>query len=130
MSMSTHVIGFAPPDEQWEKMKAVWDACRLAKVPVPPDVEKFFNYEAPDDEGVKIELPIREWRDDSAQGFEIDVDSIPKHVKTIRFFNSWLCFRRPDDERYKAGRSDQAERRAHDCRQRRERASFWALNQR
>jgi hypothetical protein len=87
--MSTHVIGFAPPDEQWEKMKAVWDACRLAKVPVPRDVEKFFNYETPDHQGVKIELPTREWRDHGAQGFEIDVDSIPKHVKTIRFFNSW-----------------------------------------
>lgn len=70
MSMSTHVTGFAPADGTWQKMKAAWDACETAGVPVPAEVEEFFGGEA-------------------GAGYEIDVAAIPPHVTTIRFYNSW-----------------------------------------
>ena len=89
MSMSTHVIGFAPPDEKWRQMKAIWDSCKAAKIAVPREVEKFFNEMPPDPAGVEIELETREWKDDMKEGIEIFVDKIPKHVKLIRFYNSW-----------------------------------------
>jgi hypothetical protein len=89
MSMSTHVVGFAPPDEKWQAMKQIWDACKAGKVPIPREVEDFFNGEKPDPAGVNVELTTREWRNDYAQGIEIDLADIPKHVKTIRFYNAW-----------------------------------------
>jgi len=89
MSMSTHVIGFRPPDDTWQRMKAVWDACQAANVDPPEEVIDFFNDEEPDPNGVEVEIPTREWRDDAAEGFEIDVAAIPAGVTIIRFYNSW-----------------------------------------
>lgn len=91
MSMSTRVIGFAPPDEKWQAMKRVWDACEAGGIKCPDEVLKFFDYgeSAPDPAGVEIKIPVREWHNDNSSGFEIDVSSIPAHVKVLRFYNSW-----------------------------------------
>jgi hypothetical protein len=96
MGMSTYLIGFAPPDEKWHQMKDVYDACMKAKVPIPRDVEKFFNDEPPDDSGVQIEEKtlraagaVRDFSDDSRTGIEVRVDKLPPQVQIVRFVNSW-----------------------------------------
>lgn len=89
MSMSTHVVGFKPPDEKWKKMKAVYDACIEAGTEVPSSVTDFFNYEPPDPAGVEVEIKAREWKDDMCEGYEIDLKSLPKDVTIIRFYNSY-----------------------------------------
>lgn len=90
MSMSTHVIGFRPPDEKWRKMKAVWDASEAAGIDPPEEVLDFFNHEPPDPQGVEVEIPVRECRPhDGASGYEVDVASLPKDVTVIRFWNAW-----------------------------------------
>jgi hypothetical protein len=97
MGMSTGVEGFAPPDETWRKMKSIWNSCNAANVPIPAEVQKFFNYDRPDESGVRIKLlhPQHESvskYDDSkgcASGFEIDLSKLPKQIKTLRFYNSW-----------------------------------------
>lgn len=89
MSMSTHVVGFVAPDDKWRRMKEVWDACKVAKVGVPDEVDLFFRGEQPDDHGMKVELPVTPWSDDSRQGYELAVSDIPKNVSVIRFYNSW-----------------------------------------
>jgi hypothetical protein len=90
MSMSTRVTGFAPPDETWQSMWAVWNACLAAHVPVPAEVEKFFGGEPPDPAGVEVDLPVREWNGGlGGAGYELDVSAIPPQVKTLRFWNSW-----------------------------------------
>lgn len=91
MSMSTNVQGFRPPDEQWQKMKAIWDSCHAAGVDTPQDVISFFNYEAPDPAGVEVDLHkiAREWRNEYAQGYEINIDELPEGLKIIRFYNAW-----------------------------------------
>lgn len=89
MSMSTHVIGFAPPDEHWNNMKAVWDTCVAAKIPLPDEVAKFFGEEAPDPRGVRVKIEPTPWRDATGEGFEIELKHLPDHVKVIRFYNSW-----------------------------------------
>jgi hypothetical protein len=38
---------------------------------------------------MEYELESREWSDENSMGIEIDVSSIPKHCKIIRFYNSW-----------------------------------------
>ena len=56
MSMSTHVIGFKPPNAKWKKMKKAWDACVAANVGLPLEVDEFFDGSVPDDNGVEVRL--------------------------------------------------------------------------
>ena len=92
MGMSTHVEGIAPPDEKWRLMKQIYESCREADIPVPKEVDKFFNYEPPDEDGVVI--PLRDISKDwthpqhCASGIEIELAKIPKHVKVLRIVNS------------------------------------------
>ncbi len=91
MGMSMHVVGFVPPDEKWEKMKQAYYACKELGINPPNEVDQFFNNVAPDPNGVKvnIEAATKEWSDEDRKGLEVEVDKIPKHVKVIRFYNSW-----------------------------------------
>lgn len=91
MSMSTHVVGFRPPDDQWRRMKAVYDSCKTAKVRPPEDVVKFFNYEGPDEAGVEVDLKdcTKKYTAEMRSGIEVDLTKIPKDLKIIRFVNSY-----------------------------------------
>lgn len=96
MSMSTHIVGFTPPGEEWNRMKAIWDACKGAGVQVPEEVLRFFNWEEPDIRGVKFEETqlinsgvVTLWKEDMREGYEVEVAKIPPGVKVLRFFNSF-----------------------------------------
>ncbi len=96
MSMSTHVVGFKPPDEKWKMMKAAYDACTAAGIPVPDDLCEFFGDNPPDDEGVKVDEDklkqcgaVRKWAAKMRDGFEVDITKLPRDVKVVRFFNSY-----------------------------------------
>lgn len=89
MGMSTHVVGFRPPDEKWEKMKAVWDASVEADVSIPREVKDFFEGEDPDPKGVAIRIPVEEWQGDMQEGVQVWLDELPPDIKVIRFYNSW-----------------------------------------
>jgi hypothetical protein len=91
MSMSTNVVGFRPPDEKWKALKLIWDACEASGIEAPIEVQKFFEYETPDDHGKEIDLgsALTKWSNDSADGYEIDVKKLPKDLTVIRFYNSW-----------------------------------------
>lgn len=88
-----HIIAFRPPDATWEKMKAVWDACQAADVPVPRDVEKFFNDGVPDAQGVEVPLSeacLKPFQHAfRSGGYEVHVDQLPLNVRVIRFYNTW-----------------------------------------
>jgi hypothetical protein len=101
MSSSMYVVGFIPPDENWRRMKAIWDACHAAGVSQPPIVEKFFGGERPDDNGREVTLAsdipglkdadgCKYWHDDDycREGFEIELAKLPPEIKILRFFNS------------------------------------------
>ena len=93
MGMSTYVYGIAPADEKWRQMKDIYDKCVAAKISVPEEVSKFFNYETPEENGVNIDLrctqAVKEFKDDSSEGLIVDLDKLPKHVKLLKFCNSW-----------------------------------------
>lgn len=93
MGMSTHVRGFRPPDDKWSKMKDVWDSCVKANVPIPIEVEDFFDGTSPDTSGIEINLEeyccCEHWEDNMCEGFQIDLDKLPSVVKFIRFYNSY-----------------------------------------
>ncbi len=100
MGMSTHVLGFRPPDDDYRRMRDVYRACEAAGIAVPDKVMAFFNGEPPDDAGVAIRLDGHErhhrgvtaWGDDGRSGFEVDLVELRKAdptIKRIRFYNSW-----------------------------------------
>ena len=91
MGMSTHAIGFKPADEEWNKMKHVWDVCDNAGISVPDEVQKYFDYEYPKDKpGMVVDLgeSCKVWNDENCFGYEIDVSKLPEGVKYIRVYNS------------------------------------------
>jgi hypothetical protein len=89
MGMSTHVSGFREPDDQYRKMAAAWRACVDVGIDPPDEVEEFFNYDGPDDSGVEVNVPHREWSRDMSIGVTIRVEDIPAGVTELRFWNSW-----------------------------------------
>lgn len=96
MSMSTHAIGFKPPDAKWKKMKKAWDACNEAGVDPPKEVDDFFDGESPDDSGVEVSEDtlekcgaLSEFKGDMVDGWEIHIDKLPKDVKIVRVYNSY-----------------------------------------
>lgn len=93
MSMSTHIIGFVPPDNRWKELKKVYDACIFAGIEVPDEVLEFFNYEPPDDLGIEIDLEddkySSEYQTDGSEGYLVELNKLPKEIKFIRFYNSY-----------------------------------------
>jgi hypothetical protein len=88
--MTTYVVGIKPPNEEWKKMKAIYDSCENGDVIVPDEVDDYFNNEPPDEKGVIVELKEEEWSDgDMSTGIEVSLDTVPKGVKIIRFINSY-----------------------------------------
>lgn len=92
MSMSTHIIGFKPPDDRWMEMKAVWDACEKAGITIPDRVLNFFDDRAPDENGVTVELfpdYASAWVADGQGGYQITLSDLPEDIKVVRFYNSY-----------------------------------------
>jgi hypothetical protein len=89
--MSTHVVGFMPPDEDYTRKAKAWHACKDAGVALPPELERLFEHGPPDPNGkvVPLGLAACEWSNSYGTGFEVDVTKLPKGVRIIRFYNSW-----------------------------------------
>lgn len=93
MAMTTHAVGFRPPDAEWDKMKLAWDACEAAGAPIPDVVLAFFDHEDPGTkpgQEVNIEEAVSEWSDEySNEGHDIDLRKLPPTVKIVRVYNSY-----------------------------------------
>lgn len=86
--MSTHVVGFIPPDQHWKRLKAVHDACIAAGVDVPYAVETTIGSD-PTDYGREVEIEVQEWASTGREGYDVDIAKLPDGVTVIRFYNSW-----------------------------------------
>ena len=89
MGMSTHVVGFRPPDEKWYQMKSIWDACVEASISVPDEVLVFFCDNDPEDAGIEVELKLEPYTGKGEEGYDVILSEVPKSVDRIRFYNSW-----------------------------------------
>jgi len=91
----SYVQGIKPPDDDWQRMKAIWDACRAASIDPPEEVGRFFDGDDPDPAGVLVDQDglggaVREWDDgDMRDGFEVEVAKLPPGIKVVRFVNSY-----------------------------------------
>jgi hypothetical protein len=101
MGMSTHIVAFKDRKEH-DKHLRIRQMCIEEGVSLPRETAAYFG---DDSEGIdpnawnEYELEERletslggcvsKWGREMEDGFEIDVDYIPKDVKKIRFYNSY-----------------------------------------
>jgi hypothetical protein len=93
MGMSTYVQGFVPPTGKWQSYKNIWEACEAAHVEAPTEVQEFFDYEPPDDNGVVVDIndAVVNYSDanTTSERWEVDITKLPKDVTVVRFVNSY-----------------------------------------
>lgn len=91
MGLTTHVEGFRPPDETFDKMLAAYRACEAADVAVPDPVDDFFDGSPPDPRGVSVDVnnAVSKGPEDTDDSHEVDLKKLPAGVTVIRFTNSW-----------------------------------------
>jgi hypothetical protein len=86
MSVSISLYGIIPKDEKYEKMKAVWDTCKDADIPIPEEVNEFFDWQDPCELKTTISLygcECYKYNYDN-ETTDIEIDKLPKGVKIIR----------------------------------------------
>lgn len=91
IDLGMYVSGYTTKDEQYDKMKAVYWACRDANIDIPMEVRMYFNDEVPtDDEMRSIDLgdAITFSSEDSNPDLKtsrvaISVHELPKDVDVI-----------------------------------------------
>ena len=92
MSMSTHVVGYRPRNEEWDRQAAVWAACKAAGVEVPPATAAFFDHTDPTGlPGMEVGIKgaVTPFSTDYQHGFDVDLTKLPKGVTVLRFYNAW-----------------------------------------
>ena len=92
MSMSMNVVGYMPADENWNKMKAAWQACTEAGVSPPDAVSDFFGGEDPGGmPGKEVWIQgagVKKLEDENREGYEVDITALPEGVRFVRFYRS------------------------------------------
>ena len=83
-----HIVGLRNHDEQWSRMKAVYDTCMSAHVDVPPAVTDYFKTNSLDSGGPEVDLKALtiDWQSDLSIGMELDLSIIPAGVTKLRFY--------------------------------------------
>ena len=88
MSTSYDVIGMKVQDEKWEKMKNVWNTCRVAGIDVPEEVETFFDWNNPNEmHGMQVDISnaISQPSLEEYVAWDVDIDKLPPDIKVVRF---------------------------------------------
>lgn len=93
MSQSMHVIGVGKPDENHRKMYAAYQSCLAAGISIPDEINEYFDWSTPNENGRKIELrrgdSIKEYKADMREGFDVDLSKLPPNITHVRFFVSY-----------------------------------------
>lgn len=93
MSESYHVQGIVPPDDKYTAMLDIWNSCTKQDIEPPKEVVDFFDGEPPSIDGILVDLSnhacVDRYSADMRTGFDVDIESIPDHVKHLRFFVSY-----------------------------------------
>lgn len=88
MGMCFYAEGIIPADDKFRKMYNIYKECDAVGIPAPKEVLDFFNGEEPCDAGIVIRLAeVSTFTTECSEGILLDVDKIPKDVKTVRFVN-------------------------------------------
>lgn len=88
MSGTLCVYAYRPKDEHFNEMLKIWNACKKAKVELPGAVEDFFD-EVDDPNtvpGVPVDIDklLQKYSNDAEDGYELDLQKLPKDIRYIR----------------------------------------------
>ena len=95
MGMSTYIKGVRDLSIIFDKMAKVKEACDIAKVDYPQEVKSFFgkyyneSIEHLRREMEECDITFVDHYNDSEEGWEVDLSSLPEDVVRIRFINSY-----------------------------------------
>lgn len=92
MGASLHVAGFKPANDQWDKMKSVYESCQAAGIDIPKEVAEFFDYEPPENKAgleVDLETALQPYQSEGCDGYELKLSDIPAGVESLRIFNAY-----------------------------------------
>jgi hypothetical protein len=99
MSMSTNIIGFRAPDEDWQKKRAAYEALEAAGLDIPDELQRFFNWKSPDDSGIEVQFEstdyeyiVQPYSADMQDGYEVDLEKLRERfpqITKIRFYCSY-----------------------------------------
>ena len=86
MSMSLHICGVTPPDDEFYQMKAVWDSCTAADIDVPEKVLEYFDWKSPDERGINrvITDGITQYSDKYESGYDVELSRLDPNIRFIR----------------------------------------------
>lgn len=76
-------------DTSYLQKLAVLHACEAAGIEPPDEIYDYFGEALNPESPLEIEYKPRVWKAGMREGFEVDLDTLPEGVKTIRFYNSW-----------------------------------------
>lgn len=84
--MSYRVLGLLEKDQDYQNKLAAYEACIKARVCVPEELENIHEEGEVDliEAGKAVESG-----GEGAHFFDVDIDKLPKGVKTVRFELSW-----------------------------------------
>ena len=105
MSMSLQFFRSLNDPDLSVKLKAAY-ACKEAGVELPPELLEFLgpvfrdHGELPSEMAAAVDSMLSlgpewnarkayEWKDDMMEGYEINLDDLPKGTKRVRFYCSW-----------------------------------------
>jgi hypothetical protein len=86
MGMTLSVVGVIDKDEQFNKMKKVYDACEKADIEIPDEVTDYFDGEDPNDligKEVNINQAIIKG-EEYGEDVTYEISKLPAYVKYIR----------------------------------------------
>lgn len=101
MSMSMHVLAVKPADENYKRKAEAYRACKAARIPIPAELEEFFDGGEPDPTGVTQHLghgytkpselhpSVAKYKAEMEEGFEVDITKLPEGTRFVRFYCSW-----------------------------------------
>lgn len=103
LDATLYVETVRPPDDEWKRMFAAYEACKAAGIAPPADVDRFFDYREPAAEGMTERVAymgVIRGRSTEAgtplvaglvegedrAGFVLDLSKVPKGVKQLRVY--------------------------------------------
>lgn len=92
MSMSTRVYGLVEPTSEYRAKCAAWRACKAAGVAIPDELLRYFDYQEPDEAGMRRVLPqsaVSPISRDMVTGIAVRVRELPPEITTVVFENNW-----------------------------------------